>query len=674
LDKTALNDNIDQAIEGIVFRFGDIDSEEDPILAKMVDPVFTQLAKDKAGQRTRKEPSDFLGIALVDVMNFILEKGVSSFSVEGEAEDERYISFMSDVFVNFLEEYAERYKGIDFQEPEYLKREEFKLNKDLINDERVEALIEGEESFESLFKLMLNSFRKIRKRASGVITKDVIEHFNSVVKEIDSYIEKDRGNKKVQESNVPSFSNFRANVTDKKVDYVTEEDDGEDDIFYSFNEFRTAMETIEEQDDTITEKTKSKNPINIIIGRMQPFHKGHLKMAKLMKEENKHNTFIAVVHPGNNKSGKSPFDIETVRKYMDAVVAANDEIEGYEIFNRGFLGNVLAKLDEKGYAVNLLGCGEDRKTDYIKQEEYLKNTELSGLLGDKFKIFDTPRTASGTDVRAKLADDNFSAFRKLTTPEISSLFNMLSPMVKSKINEVETNIDPMLLLNETVEQMQDLGAFLGREVSKEERKKQVNKMKKIIADFNTFRGNKKKGAKSNIKLDKSLISTMDEAAGFGTQPFFIIKKDERVNYFFAIEKDNKDSASKLGVHLQFGNYSEYEAIEGPKNSYFVMSMCEMSLEVMQDLSRDVGEVPLISKEKILVSDNEISRLYRGVSKCMLDHLENEPKTTRIYDELKANLEFDGNYIEYMRSIVISYLGEEWNVQEGSDENLVIIAR
>ena len=102
LTKTALNDDLDKDVEGIVFRFGEPSKENEPVLAKMVDPVFTQMAKDKSMKQREDKPSDFLGIALMDVMNFILEKGVDDFRVDGDSEDERYISFMSDVFAKFL--------------------------------------------------------------------------------------------------------------------------------------------------------------------------------------------------------------------------------------------------------------------------------------------------------------------------------------------------------------------------------------------------------------------------------------------------------------------------------------------------------------------------------------------------------------------------------------------
>jgi hypothetical protein len=64
-------------------------------------------------------------------MNFILERGVESFSAQGIEPEERYINFIFSVFKDFSYEEGERYIGADFDKPEYLKSENFEINKEL---------------------------------------------------------------------------------------------------------------------------------------------------------------------------------------------------------------------------------------------------------------------------------------------------------------------------------------------------------------------------------------------------------------------------------------------------------------------------------------------------------------------------------------------------------------
>lgn len=431
LEKSALNDDLDKDVEGIVFRFGDPGKEGDTVLAKMVDPIFTEIAKQKSADKSEKKPSDFLGITILDVLNFILQNGIKSFEVEGDSEDERYVSFISDVFAKFLEENEEKYKGADFEEPDYLKKEEFRLNKSLIKDRRVLKFVESDESFESLFKLILNSFRKLKTKASGVLSQGVVDQLNLLIKDIKDYIEKPKG--KVNEQEFVSFLDFKKEFV-ANVDYLQEENeesDNQENPFFSFDEFISKLETIDTQttkeSDVSEIKKEEAKKVNVIMGRFQPFHLGHLKMAKKLKEENGFPSFVVVVYAGHNKSGKSPFNEKIISQYMDAVVNDNKEdLEGYIIVDRGLLGSSINKLVNLGYEPHLVGVGDDRKDYYDKQFDYIKRSELAEKLPEDFKLSETPRFTSATEVRKKLKEEDFSGLKKLLPKAVLNLYKTLS--------------------------------------------------------------------------------------------------------------------------------------------------------------------------------------------------------------------------------------------------------
>ncbi len=453
---SALNNDLDKPIEGIVFRFGDQETNKEVFLSKMVDPIFTEMAKEKYKKNVDNKPSDFLGITIMDIMNFILEKGVESFVSIGDSDDERYLSFMSDVLVKFLDEYAYKYRGADFQEPEYLRRDEFRLNRDLIKDGRVLKYLDLDDSFESLFKLMLNSFRKIRKRPSGIITQGIIDQFNIVVGDIESVVNS-KSKPSLQESeSIPSFMDFKKNnIASRKIDYVVEDSDDSvsdnDDHFYSFNEFISALETIDtskkdkkiqlrEEDESDNKNDDKMIEVNVIVGRFQPFHNGHLKMIQQLKKENGLPSILAVVHPGHNSSGKSPFNEDLVNKYMKSVVSDHSDcISGYFLINRGLLGVIYGKSKQHGFIPKAFGAGDDRFEDLKKQSEYLK--KAGGDFPDDIKIIQTKRSSSGTEVRKKLDSEDFVSFKKLVPPAVSSVYSQLVSSVKKRgVNEsTETN-------------------------------------------------------------------------------------------------------------------------------------------------------------------------------------------------------------------------------------------
>ena len=432
LAKSALNEDLDREVEGIVFRFGDPNKENETVLAKMVDPIFTEIAKQKSSDQREKKPSDFLGITLLDVMNFILEKGLNDFDVDGDTEDERYISFISDVFSKFLDENKEKYKGTDFEEPSYLKKDDFRLNKDLITDRKVLKYVEEEESFESLYKLILNSFRKIKTRSSGIVTPGMIEQLNLLIQDIKDYIKKEKS--KVNESEFVSFSDFKKEFI-PNVDYIQEENEEterSENPFFSYDEFISKLETIDNQTNVENDNLDEKVPadpkaVNVLIGRFQPFHSGHLKMAKKLKEKNKLPSFVVVVYPGHDKSGKSPFDERVIKQYMEAVIRDNpDDLVDYIIVDRGLVGSIINKLVGMGLEPHLIAAGDDRKDYYEKQIEYIKRSDLIDNLPKDFGLEVTPRFTSAIEVRDKLKNDNFAALKKLLPKSVLNLYTLLS--------------------------------------------------------------------------------------------------------------------------------------------------------------------------------------------------------------------------------------------------------
>jgi cytidyltransferase-like protein len=296
--------------------------------------------------------------------------------------------------------------------------------------------VEEDDSFESLYKLILNSFRKIKTRSSGIVTSGMIEQLNLLIQDIKNYIKKEKS--PVNESEFVSFSDFKKEFI-PNVDYIQEENEESErseNPFFSYDEFISKLETIDNQtsndNDSLTEKVPvDPKSVNVLIGRFQPFHNGHLKMAKFLKEKNDLPSIVAVVHPGHNKSGKSPFSEDLVSKYMEAIVKDNPSlIAGYFTTKKGLLGVIYGAAKEMGYKVNLIGAGDDRIEDYKKQSEYLK--KAGGDFPKEIDVVETPRSKSGTEVRKAIEEENFLEFKKLVPQGVSSFYNSLLSSINGK--------------------------------------------------------------------------------------------------------------------------------------------------------------------------------------------------------------------------------------------------
>jgi len=441
MKKTTLNTDLNKSTEGIVFRFGDEDDKE-IVLAKMVDPIFELVARDKAEVKNDDEPNDIFQLTVIDMMNFIESLSFKKLQVKGKDLESRYLNFISQVFNSFIEKHGEKYKDLNFNEPEFMKKKNFDLNMDFIKNDKTIELIYENDSYKKLFKIFLASFRKKKKKPSGIFSIEVIKQFNGTVDKIHDHLS--QGLMESEEA-IPTFGEFRL----LKGSYLEPENEDNSDVD-NFVEF--GGQVIEDTDgeaapeaDAKPEESKKKvntdkgsRKVNIIVGRFQPFHNGHLSMAKDLHDINKCPVVIVVVHPGHNKSGQSPFTIPTIKTMMSNLTKDSDGIiKDYCVISRGFIYDVINKLRELNYEPVLWGAGEDRINDYKKQLElnYKRDNELK--LSDNFQLVKTDRYGTGTEVRKAIEDGQFGIFKALVPKTVQGVYTLLKNDMDNAIKDKE---------------------------------------------------------------------------------------------------------------------------------------------------------------------------------------------------------------------------------------------
>lgn len=448
LRKTILNTDLDKPIEGVVFRFGANDSEV--VLAKMVDPVFQELARNKAKVRTGG--SDIYHVTLLEVMNFINGLNLNRFKGRGRKYDERYIDFICKVFNAFVDEYGEDYEDMDYDEPEYLRRPEFDINLEFIKDPVALSNIDRADGLKKLFKIMLASFKKRRRNVNGIFTKPVIDQFNLTVDSINAHLRKQE-EMALAESEIPLFGDFieqrgRPAEEEEEEEYPDEKADEDDLVLgpdaedrrpteeeekFDGEKFKQSIPAEDEEDEIPEKKKKKGKAANLIVGRFQPFHNGHMSMVEELYAANKKPVMIVAVHPGHNRSGHSPLSMTTIRTMLENVKRdGKGKVLDYRIVGRGFISDIVEAMRPE-YEPLLWGCGEDRLAGYQKQLEhnFQRKNELD--LSEDFTIMETTRKMEGSTVRDKVYHDEFGEFKAMVPKGVQSLY----PIIRGDIIKYE---------------------------------------------------------------------------------------------------------------------------------------------------------------------------------------------------------------------------------------------
>ena len=466
VERTTLGKDLQGEIDSLVFRFEDEDGKEETVLAKMVDPIFHEINRSRKVTQTSYFPSDVYSLCLIDVMNFILETGVENFMAEGNDPEERYISFVFDVFKKFIYEEGEKYVGADFQKPEYLKTEGFEINKDLITDAEILNSIEDDEVYIDILQMILNSFRKLKRKPHGFFTEGLIQQFNMLVEDIASYINAKKKDLVEESLGVPSFvwfkkvgSKFNPIMSDEdEIDELEEiiegsssgdsiplnesetlgvitEDEKKEDTseFFSFKDFKKVVATHKEKK-KIKILNENNQKVNIVIGKFQPFNNGHLKMCTRLKKENNLPVFLCVVHPGSEPGSKYPFSEDLIKKSIGALTSENNKLfAGYEMIPSNLLEDALNAVVKHANPASIC-IGERDFENMILQREWVRNKY--DLEGGDIEIYKTPQWSNNNDIRTYIKDGDFQQFKNKVPKSIAVLFNEFSKQINGSQEDI----------------------------------------------------------------------------------------------------------------------------------------------------------------------------------------------------------------------------------------------
>lgn len=379
-------------IDSIIFRFYDENDENakaNAFLAKIVDPMFSIRATTT--DKKEKKSNDYIWLIVIDLMNKIemySEDELNKMS-EGDNYDAKYLNLINSIYKDFIDEYSYKYDGLQLDTPDYLKRPEFEVEYDLIDDEDVVKSIKGNETFKEIYRILVNFFRKPRKKSSSsFFTPELLNQLNIQIKKIKRVIMGDV----LYEGLFPSFGEFIGDSL-----FVGEHED-----------FETKSSV----------KVKTQR-VNVLIGNFQPINNGHIKAAEKLKDKN---GLPCVLVSVIKKNRRYPFSERSVRIMLKKVQQNNTElIKDIKIVGTGSIKKILSELRPK-YSPVLWGSTSNKIKDYVLQLDHVKKKDIPLRLDDDFKLIEVPSYVKAADVITSIEDSDYNSFKELVPNSISSEF------------------------------------------------------------------------------------------------------------------------------------------------------------------------------------------------------------------------------------------------------------
>ena len=172
-------DNFQENLERLIVRAktGDVSFE-------LLNPLYKRISDNNGTDFT-----EIYTLILINFLNFCQSFNLDEIKLKGSRRDEIYIYLICKLFNIYVSEVKQDLLEFDFTVPEFFDKEKFKINTELISNKLTKDYIKEDPKLEYIFKILLSSFNKKRKKAIGVFTENTVILFNKFVDSINDHIE-----------------------------------------------------------------------------------------------------------------------------------------------------------------------------------------------------------------------------------------------------------------------------------------------------------------------------------------------------------------------------------------------------------------------------------------------------------------------------------------------------
>lgn len=174
-----MNDDFQKNLQKIVIR-----TKNQSVTFEILNPLYQRISSENS-----TEFVEIYTLILVNFLTFCQSLNLEDIKIKGVKKDEAYIYLICKLFNIYIDSVKEDLLNFDFVIPEFFDKEKFKINKELIPNKLTNEIISESDKLEYVFKVILGSFNRKRKKPIGIFTENTIILFNTFVDKIDHIVD-----------------------------------------------------------------------------------------------------------------------------------------------------------------------------------------------------------------------------------------------------------------------------------------------------------------------------------------------------------------------------------------------------------------------------------------------------------------------------------------------------
>lgn len=174
-----MNGDFQKNVEKLIFRLTSGDTS-----FELLNPLYKRISDTNS--------TDFVEIytlILINFLNFCQSIQISDVKIRGNNREEVYLSLICRLYNLYLAEVKDDLLDFEFVIPEFFDKDKFRINKSLIDNKTTKDYIEENSKLEYIFKVILGSLNKKKKKPIGIFTDSTVSLFNRFVDEISGTID-----------------------------------------------------------------------------------------------------------------------------------------------------------------------------------------------------------------------------------------------------------------------------------------------------------------------------------------------------------------------------------------------------------------------------------------------------------------------------------------------------
>ena len=173
-----MDDDFQKNIEKLIIRNSDSDMS-----FQLLNPLYSRLSENND-----TEFVEIYTLILINFLNFCQSVNLTDLKLKGQTKDEIYIYLICKLYNIYIGEVKQDLLDFDFVVPDFFDKDKFKINTELIKNKVTKEYLSESEKLEYIFKVILGSFSKKRKKAIGIFTDNTVKLFNKFIDDIEDHI------------------------------------------------------------------------------------------------------------------------------------------------------------------------------------------------------------------------------------------------------------------------------------------------------------------------------------------------------------------------------------------------------------------------------------------------------------------------------------------------------